>query len=82
MLMPRLRMPLWAAAAVPVAAYALRSLLRGSLRPDMPGDAVVLGALAFALALAALYRAPSSQSPDDDLSEDVQGHDPDEGHGR
>jgi len=75
-------MPLWAAAAFPVAAYALRSLLRGSLRPDLPGDAVVLGALVFALGLTALYRASSTRGGNDDLPEDMNDHDTSEGNGR
>ena len=36
-LMPRLRMPLWAAVAIPAAAYAVRSLLRGNALPELAG---------------------------------------------
>lgn len=71
-LMPRLRMPLWAAVAIPTAAYAVRSLLRGSIAPDMPGDAVVLVSLGIVLALAARYRS-AAQRGDEDLSDEMQG---------
>lgn len=53
MLRPRVRIPLWAAAAIPVAAYLIRALVRGSLRPDLPQDAVAFGALLVVLVLAA-----------------------------
>lgn len=73
--MPRLRMPLWAAVAIPAAAYAVRSLLRGSIAPDMPGDAVVLASLSIVLALAARYRSAAQRS-DNDLSDQMHsGHD-------
>ncbi len=40
---PRFRLPLWAALAIVMAAYALRSLLMrgGDFSPDLPGDAIV-----------------------------------------
>ena len=46
---PRLRLPLWAAAAIPVAAYAARSMMRGDASLDLPGDAVVIVLVAAAL---------------------------------
>jgi hypothetical protein len=76
-MMPRMRIPLWAAAAIPVAAYAVRSVLRGSARPDLPGDAIVLGALIIGLALAARYGS-TAQRRRDKLSEQVNERDGDE----
>lgn len=54
-LRPHVRMPLWAAVAIPAAAYLLRSALRASLRPDLPEDGVVLVVLVVALAFATRY---------------------------
>ncbi|MHB1323397.1 MAG: hypothetical protein ACYCXZ_03510 [Coriobacteriia bacterium] len=51
MLRPRITIPLWAAVAIPAAAYASRALLRGTLRPDLPQDAIVFGVLAVVLVL-------------------------------
>lgn len=65
MLRLRLRMPLWAAAAIPVAAYALRSLMRGDARPDIPGDLVVFGLVAIALAIAARHGSAADRRRDD-----------------
>ena len=56
MLRPNIRIPLWAAAALPVVAYALRSAVRGTLAPDLPDDLVVLVVLVFVLLLAARHR--------------------------
>ena len=77
-LMPRLRMPLWAAVVIPAAAYAVRSLVRGSATPDLPADALAFGALALVLGLAALYRA-SAHGSRDELTEQVDGRDDAEG---
>ena len=44
---PNIRMPLWAAVAIPAAAYLVRSVARGlDFKPDLPSDAVVFGLLA------------------------------------
>lgn len=41
---PRVRLPLWGAAAIVVALYLARSAVRGwDFRPDLPVDAIVLG---------------------------------------
>lgn len=53
MLQPRLKMPLWAAVAIPAAAYVVRSAVRGTVAPDLPADAIVFGALVLLLVLAA-----------------------------
>ncbi len=62
---PRIRLPLVAAAGIPAAAYALRSLIRGSLAPDMPGDAVVFGLVAVALLLGARYGSAAQRRRDE-----------------
>ncbi len=83
MLRPQIRIPLWAAVAIPIAAYAWRSFSRGSARLDMPGDAIVLGALVFVLSLAALYGSAAQRRRnelpdkmhDQDSREDEPGQD-------
>lgn len=66
MLRPRVRIPLWAAVAIAAAAYLVRSVARGSFRPDLPQDAVVFGALLFVLALGALYGAAQRRNTGSD----------------
>jgi len=70
-------MPLWAAAAVPVAAYLLRSVLRGlDFTPDLPADAVafsVLGLLILGVAIA--RRSSTSYDRSDDLTCEVDHED-------
>ena len=75
----RPRMPLWAAVAIPAAAYALRSAIRGSLRPDLPEDVVVLVAL---LGLIALSVAAAAQRRRDELPDEMQGRDHGQGRER
>lgn len=72
--MPRLRIPLWAAVAIPAAAYAIRSFVRGSAALDLPADALAFGALALVLGLATRYRASAHDSRDE-LTEQVDGGD-------
>lgn len=74
MLRPHVRMPLWAAVAIPAAAYLLRSALRASLRPDLPEDAVVLVVLVVALAFATRYGS-AAQHRKSDLEREVGGGD-------
>jgi len=59
--MPRLRIPLWAAVAIPIAAYLLRSALRGSAAPDLPRDAIVFGILFGVLLLGRIVRAATDE---------------------
>jgi hypothetical protein len=80
-LMPRMRIPLWAAFAIPAAAYAIRSLVRGSVAPDLLGDAVVFGALALGLVLAAFYGS-AAQRRRDELPGEMHGEDHGERRGR
>lgn len=80
-LMPRLKMPLWAAIGIPVAAYAVRSLIRGSAAPDLPADAVVFGALAAVLLLAA-FAGSAAQERHDQLPGQMHEDDSAEGSHR
>jgi len=73
-MMPRLRIPLWVAVAIPAAAYAIRSMVRGSIAPDLPGDAVMLASLAIVLALASRYGS-AAQRTDRDLPEEMHSSD-------
>lgn len=77
-MMPRLRIPLWAAVALPAAAYAIRGLLRGTLRPDLPQDAVVVASLAIVLVLASRHRS-AAEDRDHSLTRDMQENDHPEG---
>ena len=78
-LWPRLRIPLWAAILIPVAAYSVRSIVRGSLQPDLPMDAIVLGAWLLVLLVAALYGS-AAQRRHDDLDAETGETDTDESH--
>jgi len=78
-LWPRLRIPLWAAILMPVAAYSVRSIVRGSLQPDLPMDAIVLGAWLLVLLVAALYGG-AAQRRHDNLDAETGETDTDEGH--
>lgn len=71
----RPRIPLWAAVVIPAAAYAVRSIGRGSFRPDLPDDAVVLAALLGLLVLSSVA-GTAAQHRRDDLADQVHdGHD-------
>ena len=59
---PKIRMPLWLAVALPLAAYLFRSAMRGfDFRPDMPIDLVVLAMYAFVLAIAIVSRRAAAE---------------------
>jgi hypothetical protein len=60
-------MPLGAASAIPSAAYAVRAMIRGTAAPDLPADAIVFGALAAVLLLAA-FAGSAAQERRDQLS--------------
>lgn len=55
---PRVRIPLWAALAIPIAAYATRSLLLrgGDFSPDLPQDAIVGAMVVAAVVLVGVAR--------------------------
>lgn len=74
-------MPLWAAVAIPAAAYLARGIAWGTLRPQLPGDAIVFGSLLVVLVLAATMGSTAQRrrgEPDRELDDD----DRDEGSSR
>ncbi|MDF1542555.1 MAG: hypothetical protein RQ731_00525 [Anaerosomatales bacterium] len=72
MIRPSFRLPLWAAVALPAAAYVLRSLIRGGdFAPDLPGDAIAYGLLALVVLAVWLARTRSADSVDDELPGEV-----------
>lgn len=77
MLRPRVRIPLWAAIAIAVAAYLGRSVIRGGdFSPDLPLDAIIAAALAF-LILVRLWlpREPPPDEADDRRTDEVRNED-------
>jgi hypothetical protein len=76
---PQVRIPLVLAAAIPAAAYALRSVIRGVATPDLPGDAVVLVLVVVALLAGARYGS-AAQRRREELPGEVQ--DSDRGAGK
>lgn len=84
MLRPQVRIPLWAAAVIPVAAYVVRSSMRGwDFSPDLPVDALLGGLLVAVIALALWLR--NTTAPDDaehQLSSQVEREDDAEGGDR
>ena len=73
-LRPTIRIPLALAAAIPAAAYVLRSIVRGSAAPDLPGDAVVLVVVALALIFGARYGSAAERRRSE-LADEMQEHD-------
>ena len=82
MLRPRIRIPLWAAAALPVAAYIFRSVVvrGGDFRPDLPVDAIVAATLFIGIAVTAWYRSGSAKATDEQVAreQDREGESADE----
>jgi len=74
-------MPLWAAVAVPAAAYAIRSIIRGYWMPDLPGDAIAFGILAAVLLLGRSYQR-SAHDGNEHLEAEIHQEDRSEGDGR
>jgi hypothetical protein len=73
MLRPRLKMPMWAAAAVVAVAYVARSGLRGwDFRPDLPIDAVLATTLVALIVLrGTLARSAPAGQPDEQRPSEV-----------
>lgn len=70
-------MPLWAALALALAAFVVRSASRGlDFTPDLPSDAIVLGLLTVVIALVGWLRADDAHRDalmPDDSSMDTKG---------
>jgi hypothetical protein len=77
-------MPLWAAVAIVAAAYVLRSIMRGfDFSPDLPIDAILLGAFAVLLAIVGVARSlTAADHPDDAVDDKVDNEDDDSGKTR
>lgn len=68
---PSIRLPLWAAFALPAAAYLYRSITRGfDFRLDLPLDVLVLAMFAFVLGLAMWSRRAAAIQRDDDAAKE------------
>lgn len=82
MLRPDIRIPIWAAAGVPAAAYVLRSMLRGwDFRPDLPQDALVTVLLIALIAVASWNRSASrTHERSDHLAAEMNREDDTESH--
>jgi len=79
-LRPHIRMPLWAAVALPAAAYVIRSLLRGGdFRPDLPWDLIAFGLLAIVILAVAVARSRTSHDGDGGLTDEMDGDDTETG---
>jgi hypothetical protein len=61
---PSIRLPLWSVPVIVAVLYVGRSLLRGSWRPELPMDAVLLVMVVVVMILVARIRAMASE-PDD-----------------
>jgi len=74
---PNIRMPLWAAVAIPAAAYLVRSVTRGfDFNPDLPSDVLVFGLLAILIiAVWAARRSRTMDQSHDPLSQEMDNKD-------
>ncbi len=80
MLRPDIRMPLWAAVALPAAAYLIRSILRGGdFRPDLPWDLIAFGLLAIVILAVAWARSNAARNGDESLADEMERHDSESG---
>jgi len=79
LLRPKIKIPLWAAVAIPAAAYLIRSIGRGfDFRPDIPDDIIAMAVFVIALVIVGVFRrrARSDQS-DDTASSEIDQEDSD-----
>lgn len=77
MLRPAVKLPLWAAITIVIAAYLARSALRGfDFTPDMPLDAIIAAAMLFMVAVRRWStRATPADEPRDDGAGDIDHED-------
>jgi hypothetical protein len=71
MIRPSIKLPLWAAVALPAAAYVVRSLIRGSFALDLPLDLVAYALLAFVVIAVGIGRARLAHEPDDEGADQI-----------
>ena len=84
MLRPAVKLPLWAAITIVIAAYLARSALRGfDFTPDMPLDAIIAAAVIFMVAVRrwSAGGTPADESRDDD-ADDIDDEDAERGDRR
>lgn len=68
---PKSRLPLWAALAIPAAAYLYRSISRGfDFRPDVPSDIIVFAVFAVGLGAIAWSRRTLANERDDKTADE------------
>jgi hypothetical protein len=72
---PSVRLPLWSVPVIVAGLYVMRSLLRGSWRPEMPMDLVILVMVVVVIVAVGRLRAIP---PDADDMPDEQGASPDD----
>ncbi len=65
---PRIRLPLWSVAAIVAGLYAARSVVRGSWRPELPMDAVILLMVAIVMVVVHRLRTVTAQEDDEENS--------------
>ncbi len=75
MIRPNIRLPLWAAVALPAAAYVVRSLIQGSFALELPLDLVAYGLLAFVIIAVGIGRARLAHEIEDERAYEVDGDD-------
>lgn len=69
LLRPKIKIPLWAAVAIPAAAYLIRSIGRGfDFRPDIPDDIIAAIVFAIALVIVGAFRRRAPSNPGDDTA--------------
>lgn len=85
MIRPNIRIPLWAAVALPAAAYVVRSLMRGGdFRPDLPSDALAYFLLALVVVAVGIARSRTNlaHQVEESLAEEMDSEDGESGkHG-
>ncbi len=73
---PKIRLPLWAAVAVAVAAYVFRSVVRGfDFGLDVPEDLIAFGVFALAIAAVAYSRRTRRDEREDQAAEEEHDED-------
>jgi len=69
-LRPSWRIPLWAALALPAAAWVLRAWVVDDWRLDLPRDGIALGILVAAVVVTGFIRGWAAPAPDEYVAEE------------